>query len=235
MSFDSTIFALALTFVCYEIAEALFRWSGRKAVFNPLLLAVLMIIGCLTLVEVDYKTYFAGTQFIHFLLGPATIALAVPLYEQRHRIWSAIVPILCATLAGTVTSILITVVCLYANDAGTLLIASFAPKSVTTPVAMAVGERLGGTGSLAATGVMLTGLCGAVTGPIVLSLASRIFGKLSEAGKGYALGMCAHGAGTARAFQDSNEAGAFAGVAIGLHALVAAIAIPIVLHLMGIH
>lgn len=230
----SALFCLALTLLCYELAEMLFRWSGRRAVFNPLLWAVLFVVPALLLARVDYATYFSGAKFIHFLLGPATVALAVPLYEQRQRVRTALLPLAGATLLGAAASIGITTASLLLAGAGAEMIASCAPKSVTTPVAMAVAERAGGTVSLTAAVVLLTGIFGSVTAPGLLSVASRVLGRRSEAARGFALGMCAHGAGAARAFQDGNEAGAFAGLAIGLHAFVTALLIPIVFRALGL-
>jgi len=226
-------FALAVTLLSYELAEWLFRRSGRRAVFNPLLWAVVMVVPCLKLARVEYDVYFSGARFIHYLLGPATVAMAVPLYEQRRRVRAALWPLAGATLAGAATSIGITVAALAAAGSGRLMVVSCAPKSATTPVAMAVSERLGGSLPLTAGAVLVTGVFGAVTALGFLDLAGRLTGSRSHAAEGFALGMCAHGAGTARAFQEGNEAGAFAGLAIGLHALATAVMVPVALKLVG--
>ena len=234
MNTQLALFSLTITLVCYEAAEALFRWSGRRAAFNPLLWAVALIVPCLLLCGIEYRDYFAGVQLIHFLLGPATIALAVPLYEQRQRVKEVLVPLAGATLAAAVTSLIATLGILLLAHAGKSLIVSLAPKSVTTPVAMAVAEQFGGNATLTASIVIITGLFGAVTIPGLLAVTGRFIGRRSAAAEGLALGMSAHGAGVARAFQDGNETGAFAGLAIGLHALAAAILIPIALKAIGL-
>lgn len=221
--------SLAITLVSYEIGEFLFCWSGQRAYCNPLLLAILLIIPTLLILGIDYETYFAGNRLIHFLLGPTTVALAVPLYEQRQRVRATLFPLFVGTAVSATVSILLTVWILWLMEFSDKMMISCAAKSVTTPVAMAITERLGGVTSLTAAMVLLTGTCGAVTGPAVLTMSGRIVGERSAAAKGFALGMCAHGAGTARAFQDSNEAGAYAGLAIGLHAFVAAVLVPLVL------
>ncbi|BBO34793.1 LrgB family protein [Lacipirellula parvula] len=228
------LFSLTITLVCYELAEALFRWSGRRAVFNPLLWAVALIVPCLLLRGIEYRDYFAGVQLLHFLLGPATIALAVPLYEQRQRVRAVLVPLAGATLAAAVTSLVVTLGMLLAAKAGKSLIASLAPRSVTTPVAMAVAEQFGGNPTLTASIVIITGVFGAITIPGVLAVTGRVLGPPSAAAEGLALGMSAHGAGVARAFQDGNETGAFAGLAIGLHAVAAAVLIPLAMKAIGI-
>lgn len=227
-------FALAVTLGCYELAGWLFRRSGRRAVFNPLLLAVILVVPCLKLARVEYDVYFSGARFIHYLLGPATVALAVPLYEQRDRVRAALLPLAGATLAGATVSIAITVATLTAGGSGRLTVVSFAPRSVTTPVAMAVSERLGGSLPLTAGGVLMTGVFGSVTALGVLKIAAPVIGRRSRAAEGFALGMCAHGAGTARAFQEGNEAGSFAGLAIGLHALASAVLVPVAIRAMGL-
>lgn len=227
------LFAISITLLCYELAELIYRWSGQRAIFNSLLWSVVFVIVVLLLTGVKYDDYFAGTQFLHFLLGPATVALAVPLYEQRERIRSSLLPLAAATLAGAVTSIGITVGLLKMAGISYAIIASSAPKSITTPVAMALAEQVGGVSSLTVGFVLITGITGSVTAPAFLRLAGRLFGQPSEAAQGFAMGMCAHGAGTARAFQDGNEPGAFAGLAIGLHALVTVVLVPIVMKYVG--
>jgi len=137
-------------------------------------------------------------------------------------------------LAAAVTSLIATLGILLLAHAGKSLIVSLAPKSVTTPVAMAVAEQFGGNATLTASIVIITGLFGAVTIPGLLAVTGRFIGRRSAAAEGLALGMSAHGAGVARAFQDGNETGAFAGLAIGLHALAAAILIPIALKAIGL-
>ena len=229
----TAVFAVAVTLVCYEIAEGLFRRSGHLAVFNPLLWGVLLVIPCLKAAGVSYDTYFAGAQFIHFLLGPATVALAVPLYEQRHRVRQSLIPLAGATIGGAVVSITLTGGILIAAGMDRTMLVSCAPKSVTTPVAMAIAERLGGLPALTAGVVLITGIFGAITAPGVLGVLRPVLGRRTEAAQGFALGMCAHGAGVARAFQDGNEAGAFAGLAIGLHALATAVLVPLFVHLVG--
>lgn len=227
------LFAIGLTLLCYELAELIYRWSGQRAMFNSLLWSVVFVIVVLLLTGVKYDDYFAGTQILHFLLGPATVALAVPLYEQRERIRSSLLPLAVATLAGAVTSIGINVTLLKLAGISYAVIASSAPKSITTPVAMALAEQVGGVPSSTVAFVLITGITGSVTAPAFLHLAGRLFGQRSEAAQGFAMGMCAHGAGTVRAFQDGNESGAFAGLAIGLHALVTVALIPIVMKFVG--
>lgn len=226
MSFSNPLFALALTLIAYEAAEYLFRASGQKAVFNPLLLAVLFVIPCVRAAGISYDTYFDGAKLIHFMLGPATVALAVPLYEQRQRVRASLVPLVASVASGSAVGIGLAGGLLATSGAARSLVISVAPKSVTTPISMAISERLGGVPALTAGVVLVTGIFGSVTVPTVLAALGRVTGERSDAARGFALGMSSHGAGVARAFQDGNEPGAFAGLAIGLNGLATAILVP---------
>jgi predicted murein hydrolase (TIGR00659 family) len=222
---------LAMTLAVYLAGQWLFQRSGGRAVFNPVALAITLLVLLLLLTGTPYTTYFSGAQFIHFLLGPATVALAIPLYLHWERVRRLFLPILAGLLAGSLTAMLsaMGVAWLLGGSPPTLL--SLAPKSVTTPVAMGIAEKIGGLPSLTAVLVIVTGVIGAVAGPALLN-GLRI---RDDAIKGFAMGVAAHGIGTARAFQISGLAGAFAGLAIGLNALLTALLAPLIvrwLHLM---
>jgi predicted murein hydrolase (TIGR00659 family) len=227
----SPLLWLTATLVCYLIAMRLFRLSGGNPLVNPVAIAVALLIGLLVVTGTPYDTYFDGAQFVHFLLGPATVALAIPLYRQRARLRALAVPIVSALLTGVLTAALsaIWLGSLFGADAATLV--SLAPKSVTTPVAMGISEKLGGIPALTAVLVVTTGIIGAVAGTGLL----RVLRCRDDAVKGFALGLAAHGVGTARAFQVNGTMGAFAGLAMALSALATALLLPPVLGLMGWH
>lgn len=230
MSVDVALLSVALTLVAYELAERAFRRSGRRAIFNPLLVGVLIVVPALRLLGVSYDRYFAGAQPIHFLLGPATVALAIPLYEQRHRVRAALLPLLCATVVGSAAGVIgIAAVLLAFGQRGPMLAAA-APTHATTPVAMSIAEQSGGDVSVAAAVTLVTGIFGAVTAPALMSFAQR---RLSPAARGFALGLSSTGCGVARALDDGDEPGAFAGLAIGLNALATALIVPAVLRAVG--
>lgn len=215
---------LTLTLAVYLVGQWLFRRSGGRAIFNPVALAITLLVLLLLLTGTPYATYFSGAQFIHFLLGPATVALAIPLYLHWERVRRLFLPLLAGLLAGSLTAILsaMGVAWLLGGSSPTLL--SLAPKSVTTPVAMGIAEKIGGLPSLTAVLVIVTGVIGAVAGPALL----RGLRVRDDAIKGFAIGVAAHGIGTARAFQISGLAGAFAGLAIGLNALLTALLAPLI-------
>ena len=182
------------------------------------------IIGVfLKLTNTSYTTYFGGAQFVHFLLGPATVALAVPLYENRKVVASAILPMLVALAAGSVTAVASVVLLAEAFGLPREVILSMAPKSVTAGVAMGISESLHADPSLTAVAVILTGIMGAIT---VTPLMNRMHITDFRA-RGFAVGIAAHGIGTARAFQVDAVAGVFAGIAMSLNALVTSLLVPL--------
>ena len=220
----SPLLWLTVTLAVYLVGQGLFWRSGGRALFNPVALAITLLVLLLLLTGTPYATYFSGAQFIHFLLGPATVALAIPLYLHWERVRRLFLPILAGLLAGSLTAILsaVGVAWLLGGSPQTLL--SLAPKSVTTPVAMGIAEKVGGLPSLTAVLVILTGIVGAIAAPALL----RWLRIRDDAVKGFAIGVAAHGIGTARAFQISSLAGAFAGLAIGLNALLTALLVPLI-------
>ena len=226
---QSPLLWLTLTLVVYQAAHALYRRTGYVAIFNPVLLSVIVLVGILLLTRTPYNVYFDGAQFIHFLLGPATVALAIPLYGYAHKLKHMIMPLMISLVTGSLTAILsaISLAALFQLSTPTLL--SLAPKSVTTPIAMGVTETIGGIPSLTAVFVILTGIIGATFAREILNIA----GVRNESARGFAIGLSAHGIGTARAFQLSEEAGAFAGLAIGLNGATTAVLVPIIIRLLG--
>jgi putative effector of murein hydrolase len=165
---------------------------------------------------------------VHFLLGPATVALAVPLYLNRAEVRRALVPMLLALLAGSATAILCAVVMAKALGASAETVVSLAPKSATTPIAMAISEQLGGLPSLTAAMVIATGIFGALVATPILDLL-----RIKDLrGRGFAAGVAAHGLGTARAFQVHELAGTFAGIALGLNGIATALLAPLLLRLL---
>ncbi|MBA1149044.1 LrgB family protein [Ectothiorhodospiraceae bacterium WFHF3C12] len=219
---------LTLTVGAYVAAHRLYRGFGELAILNPVLVSVVLIIAVLRLSGTDYATYFEGAQFVHFLLGPATVAIAVPLYRQSQelrRLWR---PLTAALLAGSLTAVLsaLGLGWLLGLDQATLL--SLVPKSVTTPVAMGIAEQVGGLPSLTAVLVILTGVVGAVAGLPLLA----VLGIREATARGLAMGVAAHGIGTARAFQSSERAGAFSGLGMGLNAALTALLVPLLLYLL---
>jgi predicted murein hydrolase (TIGR00659 family) len=221
----SPLLHLTLTLLAYLLGDWIFRRSGKKALFNPVLTSVLVLMAILFATGTDYQTYFAGAQFVHFMLGPATVALAVPLYRNLPLIRLLWLPILVSIFTGALVSTTSVVVVAQWLGAPKQTLVSLAPKSVTAPVAMGISEKVGGLPSLTAALVVLTGVLGAVIGTAVLA-SVRV---RDDRARGLALGVTSHGIGTARAFQINDLAGSFSALAMGLMALVSAFALPFAL------
>jgi predicted murein hydrolase (TIGR00659 family) len=216
---------LTATVAAFLAGDALFRASGRRPYVNPVLMAVALLAGVLWVTATPYADYFAGAQFIHFLLGPATVALALPLWDNLRHIRRAALPLVAALLAGSVTAVVSALAIASAMGIEDGVLASLAPKSATAPVAIGVAEAVGGSPTLAAVLVILTG----ITGAIVATPLFDLFGFRDWRARGFALGVAAHGIGTARAFQVHPVAGAWAGLGMGLNAIVTALLAPLVL------
>lgn len=214
---------LALTLAAYLLASDVARRSGNHPLCNPVLIATLLLIGLLTLSGTSYADYFAGAQFIHFLLGPATVALAVPLARSLAQLRRLMLPLLLALLVGSLVAIGSTGLLGQLLGLDGLTIRSLLPRSVTTPIAMGVAEQIGGEPALTAALVILTGMIGAVIANDLL----RLLRIEAPAVRGFAIGLAAHGIGTARALQLNAEAGAFAGLAMSLNGILTAIILPL--------
>ena len=218
----SPLLGLTATLLAYQAAFWLYRRSGGHPLANPVLIAVAILVFFLMSTATPYETYFAGAQFVHFLLGPATVALAIPLYAQIRRVRALLLPVLAGLVAGSLTAVLsaIAVGRLFGASLPTQL--SLAPKSVTTPIAMGIAERIGGIPSLTAVLVIVTGILGAVGARYVFD-ALRV---RDPAIRGFAIGVASHGIGTARSFQVNEQSGAFAALAMGLNGALTALLLP---------
>jgi len=225
----SPLLGLTLTLVAYQGAYWLYQRSGMSPAANPVAIAVAIIVALLTLTGTSYATYFDGAQFVHFLLGPATVALAVPLYAQLPRLKRMLGPALLALAVGSLTAIVSAIAIGWALSASRPTLMSLAPKSVTTPIAMGIAEKIGGLPSLTAVLVVTTGILGAIGAQWLF----RLLRIKDEAVQGFAIGVAAHGIGTARAFQISETMGAFAALAMGLNGLATALLLPILVKAWG--
>lgn len=218
---------LTLTLLAYVLADFIAEKAGRRPLANPVLIAVTLLGAMLWASGTPYATYFEGAQFVHFLLGPATVALAVPLHAQGARLKKAVLPVLAGVGVGSVVAVTSALAIARALGADAALLATLAPKSTTAPVAIGIAEGLGGSPTLAAVLVILTGITGAlIATPLLTAL-----GFKDWRARGLAVGTAAHGIGTARAFQVHPTAGAFAGIGMGLNAILTAIIAPAILRL----
>lgn len=221
----SPLLWLTVTLVAYIAADAISAALGRHPLANPVLISVILISVVLLLSKTAFPSYFAGAQFIHFLLGPATVALAVPLVRHLPEVRRMLAPMIVALIAGSIVSISSAVLLAKWFGLSKLATLALAPKSATAAIAMGVAEKIQGDPALTAVVVIMTGICGAI---VVTPLMNALRLK-NYAARGFAAGLVSHGIGTARAFQVNPLAGTFAGIALGLNGVLTAILVPILL------
>jgi predicted murein hydrolase (TIGR00659 family) len=222
---------LVVTLVAHQSARALYRRSGWSPLAHPVLISVVLIGGALRLTDTPYQTYFDGAQFVHFLLGSAIVALAIPLYAELGRLKAMLVPLAITVLVGSTTAIASAVSIGWLFGASPETVLSLAPKSVTMPIAMGAAEKLGGLPSLTALTVTITGISGAIMARQLLQLL-KIY---DAATRGFAVGLTAHAIGTAQMLEESPTAGAFAALAMGLNGVVTVILLSLMTPLLTRH
>ena len=205
----SPLFALILTLTAYQVGSFFYQKTERNPLANPVAIAVVLVAIALYLVDMPYQKYFEGAQFVHFLLGTATVSLAIPIYRGVTALKARVFPLLIALLCGGVVSIVSAV------GVATFLGADNA--------IMGVAERLGVSPTLTAVFAVITGIIGAILGSHILNL----LGMKQWWQRGFAIGVAAHGIGTSRAFAVHPEAGTYASLAMGLHGILGALLIPL--------
>lgn len=221
---------MAITLIIYIAACQLYKYTNNHPLLNPVISTALTLMLILTFTNISYSTYFNGIQLIHFLLGPATVALAIPLYQQFHKLQKILIPASLSIVIGCLIASISAIGIGWVFDASHETLLSLAPKSVTTPVAMSISQTIGGIPSLTASFVVITGVIGAVFG-------TKIFDLLridDDSIRGIAMGVSAHGIGTAKAIQTSPEMGAFSGLAMAISALFLALILPWLLSAFGL-
>ena len=221
----SPLFALVLTLGAYALGLAAYERTHRNPLANPVLIAVVLVAAGLAVVDMPYRRYFEGAQFVHFLLGTATVSLAIPIYKGWSSVKGRLGALTLAMVAGGVTSIAVAVGTLRALGADEVLVKAVWAKSVTAPIAMGIAERIQASPTLTAIFAVSTGVLGAVLGRFVLNGA----GVTAWWQRGFALGVASHGIGSSRAFSVHPVAGAYASLGMGLHGVVSAVVLPAVL------
>ena len=217
------LLGLIATLVAWQVATAIAGRFQGAALANPMLISVLILASLLLVTHTPYSAYFQGAQYVHFLLGPATVALALPMYANLRRIRHSARASLPALVLGSITAAASAMVIARLLGAPRVVVLSLAPKSVTTPIAMGIAEQIGGQPSLAAVFVLLTGLSAIV----LIGPAMRLIRVTDMRAQGLAAGMAGHGLATARMILVSETAGAFGGLAIGLNGIITAILVPV--------
>jgi predicted murein hydrolase (TIGR00659 family) len=222
-------FGLGLTVGAFVLAQHAQRRFGNSPFLQPVLLASIVLAIFLAFAKIPIEHYQQGANLVHHLLGPATVALAVPLYREVGRIREALLPVLGSILIGSVTAAGSAVAIAHFLGASRLTLLSIAPKSVSTPIAIGVSEAIGGDSGRAVLCVVFTGILGAVTGAGCF----RLLGIRDARAIGIGMGVSAHGIGTSRALQMGRTQGAFSGLAMGLTGFVTAVLLPVFVRLFG--
>lgn len=222
---SSPLLWLTVTVLVYLAALWLYARSGGSSLVNPILLSVAAMVGLLLVTGTPYPVYFDGAKFVHFLIGPATVALAIPLYAQLERLKRMWLPLGVALLVGSTVAVASAVAIGRVLGASRESLLSLAPKSATLPIAMGVAEQIGGVPALAAMAVAVTGISGAIMARPLLNLL-----RIEDAAvRGFAVGIAAHAAGTARALQVGTVNGAFAALALALNGVATALLMPLLI------
>jgi putative effector of murein hydrolase len=219
----SPLLALTLTLAAWQLGTWAYEKSGRNPLVNPVAIAVVAVAATIVAIGMPYATYFEGAQFVHFLLGTATVALAVPIHRGLAALRGRVLPLLAALVGGGATSIAVAIGMARLLGVDAPLQQGLWAKSVTAPIAMGVAERIGASPTLTAVYAVVTGVLGAALGRFVLdAVGCRAWWQ-----RGAAIGIAAHGIGTSRAFNVHPEAGAWASLAMGLHGVLGAVLIPL--------
>jgi predicted murein hydrolase (TIGR00659 family) len=222
------LLGLVATLAAYLAALAVSRRLPPGPLGNPMPLAILFLVLGLLATGTSYDTYFQGAQYVQFLLGPATVALAVPMHANLRQIRRSAHAIIPAIIAGSLVAAVSAMLIARLLGAPRSIVLSLAPKSVTTPIAMGISEQIGGNPSQTAVFVLLTG----VTAILLMRPILRLARIVDHRARGLAAGVAGHGLATAEILQESTTAGAFGGLAIGLNGVITALLLPILVRLL---
>lgn len=223
------VFSLLLTVGVFIAGQWLYERSGRRAWAQPFIIAFVLIIVALNILPISYASYQSNTILLQQLLGTSTVALALPIYFHAKRIRQYFWPLLCTLTVSSALTVTLAVGILQLFGLEHSVLVSMTTKSITTPIAVAVSEQLGGSGSLAASFVMITGVLGAMLGGFIMDKS----GSDHMPARGIAFGVTAHALGTARALELNQECGAFSALAMGLNGILTALLLPFVIHLLN--
>ncbi len=220
------LFAITLTLLAYQAAMMLYRSSGRAAILHPTISGATLIALALLAFGQDYHAYYRNVNWLTFLLGPATVALAVPLYRQLHLLRNMAGPLLITVTVGAIFASASALILAWLFGANQSTLLSLTTKSITTPIAITVTQDIGGITTIAVASVILTGVVGITT-------ITWLFNKLGIQDDrlwGFCLGLAAHAIGTSRAFERSPVAGAFSSLALCLTGAFTAVFVPFAAH-----
>jgi len=220
----SPLFGITLSLLAFEAGSIVFK-KTKSPFFNPLLVGTSLVIFILLYFNIDIENYNKGAGFISFFLGPATVVLAVPLYNQMKLLKSNSVAIITGILVGSVASIISVVLFSRLLAIDELLLLSLIPKSITTPIGIELSKQIGGLPSLTVISIVIAGNTGYIAAPFIC----RLFRIKNPVAKGIAIGTSAHALGTTKAIEMGEVEGAMGGLAIGLAGIVTVLITPLLL------
>lgn len=226
---QSPLFAITLSLAAFQLGKKIYQLSGEFPLLHPTLLGAITVAFSLNLLNVDFSIYLSGNNLLLSLLGPATVALAIPLYQQLKLMRGLLIPMTITVIAGAGFAAISAVLIAYGLGASQETLLSLAPKSVTTPIAMSIAEEIGGVQTLTTGVVILTAIVGISLGPPLFQWMKITDPRIW----GFCLGITTHGIGTARSFELNATAGAFSSLALCLTGALSAIMIPIVVTLIS--
>jgi len=221
------LFGLLLTLVTYQLGLWLYQYSGRKLLLHPLIISVIAISATLQLIDLPYAQYLKANELLYFLLGPATVALAIPLHQEFHNLRKLALPALLTVLIGGSFAAAAAVAIAWALGGSDIVLLSLSPKSVTTPIALSISTTINALPSLTTAAVVVTGIAGVLMSPLAFYLLRLHDPRL----QGIVLGINAHAVGTARSFEINPSMGAFASLAMGLTGTFTALLLPYLVRL----
>ncbi|OUS25819.1 hypothetical protein A9Q99_20400 [Gammaproteobacteria bacterium 45_16_T64] len=219
------LFGVFITLAAFKLGQFIYQRSGKQPTLQPMIVGLATVFGALYWLDLSFEQYFSTAQPLHLMLGPVTVALAVPLYENITKIRALLAPIIITVIVGSFITVSITIAIGYLLGASETSLLSLMTKSITTPIAMAISKEIGGIPALSAVFVIYTGIIGVIFGPFILDKMNITDKSL----RGITLGISAHAIGTARALEEDSEIGAFSALAMGLTGFLTAFALPVIL------
>lgn len=215
---SSPLFGIAITILTYYLGIKI-NQKTRKAIFNPLLIAELLIIAILIIFKIPFSAYNNGGAIINLFLGPVTAMLAYSIYRMRKLVKEHMLSIIAGTVAGSIASIISIILLSRLFGLDESLSSSLVPKSVTTPIAIAISTSLGGIRSLTVTALLLTGVAGNILAPFMI----RLFRVRNRIAQGVAIGTASHVVGTSKALEMGEDIGAISSIALSFSGIITAI------------
>lgn len=226
---DTPLFGVAITIIAYSVSQYINK-RFKTSILNPIALSIMAIVGFLIYNNIDYEVYNKGGNIIGFFLGPATVALAVPLYKKIELLKENLLPILVGIFVGSLAGIVSVILLSRVFKLEDILMLSLIPKSTTSAIAMDISTQIGGNSAIAIVFVIVTGIFGNILGPDLL----RRFGIKDEIAKGISMGTASHVVGTAKAMEMGEKEGAMSSLAIGVAGLMTVFLAPLVLKVMDL-